>query len=206
MDKTPAREGKREKIMAAAVQVFARTGYHDTKIEDVAVAAGIGKGTVYEYFDSKLHLFQELMNRSVSMYYNNISAETQKAMSFRDRITHLLESHFLFYKQEKDITRILFWDTEYMDRDLRDWGCRMRQEKEARLREWIEQSIARGEVRALDPQFLTLTLMGITSSLFMPVVLGEMDIDPHAAALAFTDIVLNGVGIASPDVISEPAE
>lgn len=195
MSKVPAKASKREKIMDAAVQVFSRTGYHDTKIEDVAVAAGVGKGTVYEYFDSKLHLFQEIINKSVSMYYNNISAETKKNMNFRERVLHMLESHFLFCKQEKEITRILFWDTEYMDRELRDWGCRMRTDKEARLQEWVEEAIKRGEIRAVDPRVLTLTLMGITTSVFMPVVLGEMDVDPHEMALAFTDIVVKGVGL-----------
>ena len=40
---------KRQRIMDAALQVFVKSGYEKTKIIDVAQAAGIGKGTVYEY-------------------------------------------------------------------------------------------------------------------------------------------------------------
>ena len=52
---------KRQLIMDAALQVFVQNGYEKTKIIDVAKTAGIGKGTVYEYFSSK----EELIARAV---------------------------------------------------------------------------------------------------------------------------------------------
>ena len=47
------RAARREEILAAAVRVFARKGFAATRIEDVAAAAGVGKGSVYLYFDSR---------------------------------------------------------------------------------------------------------------------------------------------------------
>jgi AcrR family transcriptional regulator len=47
------RDAKREEVLAAAVRVFARKGFAATRIEDVAAEAGVGKGTVYLYFDSR---------------------------------------------------------------------------------------------------------------------------------------------------------
>jgi len=51
---------KRREILDAAMRVFAREGYHRAKMEAVADEAGIGKGTVYEYFKSKTDLFLAL--------------------------------------------------------------------------------------------------------------------------------------------------
>ena len=48
---------KKNNIIGAAMQVFAQKGYAATRIIDVARRAGIGKGTVYEYFSSKEDLF-----------------------------------------------------------------------------------------------------------------------------------------------------
>jgi len=48
------------------MRVFARDGYHQAKIEEVAKEAGIGKGTVYEYFRSKTELFLALHEHMVS--------------------------------------------------------------------------------------------------------------------------------------------
>lgn len=50
-------QDKREQIIQAAIEVFARQGLEKGKIADIATAAGIGKGTVYGYFRSKEDLF-----------------------------------------------------------------------------------------------------------------------------------------------------
>ncbi|MCZ6479222.1 MAG: TetR/AcrR family transcriptional regulator [Candidatus Methylomirabilales bacterium] len=54
------KDRKRREILEAAMRVFAREGYHRAKMKAVAEEAGIGKGTVYEYFKSKTDLFLAL--------------------------------------------------------------------------------------------------------------------------------------------------
>ncbi len=68
---------KRREILQAAMQVFARDGYHRAKMETVAEEAGIGKGTVYEYFKSKADLFlalhQHMLTELKSFYLKELS-------------------------------------------------------------------------------------------------------------------------------------
>ncbi|HXA13044.1 MAG TPA: helix-turn-helix domain-containing protein, partial [Mycobacterium sp.] len=52
---------RRDEIMAAAKEVFARKGFHDTTIADIATRAGLAYGLIYWYFDSKDELFHALM-------------------------------------------------------------------------------------------------------------------------------------------------
>ena len=47
------RGDKRPRLVEAAAAVFAEKGYASTRVADIAVRAGVGKGTVYEYFSSK---------------------------------------------------------------------------------------------------------------------------------------------------------
>ena len=63
---------KRQRIMDAALQVFVKSGYEKTKIIDVAQAAGIGKGTVYEYFESKEELFRCILEEYCHLYQQNV--------------------------------------------------------------------------------------------------------------------------------------
>lgn len=66
MPKIIDKDLKKQKIVSAAISVFAHRGFANTKMADIAVAAGIGKGTIYEYFKSKDEIFkyayQEFMN------------------------------------------------------------------------------------------------------------------------------------------------
>ena len=52
------KEKKAAAIRRAALEVFRKTGYHRTRMADIACAAGIGKGTLYEYFDNKAHILR----------------------------------------------------------------------------------------------------------------------------------------------------
>ena len=68
---TPARRWQRrpdarpEEILDAALAVFGQSGFARTKIDDVARLAGVSKGTVYLYFDSKESLFREMVRAKV---------------------------------------------------------------------------------------------------------------------------------------------
>jgi TetR/AcrR family transcriptional regulator, repressor for uid operon len=59
------KDAKKLVILDAAAVVFAREGFANAKISDIAVEAGIGKGTVYVYFKSKDEVFLELCRRLV---------------------------------------------------------------------------------------------------------------------------------------------
>ena len=71
------KDKKRREILQAAMQVFARDGYHRAKMESVAEEAGIGKGTVYEYFKSKADLFialhEHMLTELKSFYMKELS-------------------------------------------------------------------------------------------------------------------------------------
>ena len=56
------RVSKREKILLAALHVFANYGYEKARMKDIAENAGIGKSTIYEYFKNKEELFRELVD------------------------------------------------------------------------------------------------------------------------------------------------
>src|SRR5919205_2527287 len=57
---------KREAILRAATEVFARNGYFNAKVADVARAAGVADGTVYLYFKSKEELLHSIFDRGVA--------------------------------------------------------------------------------------------------------------------------------------------
>lgn len=51
----------REAILEAAIRIFGQTGFHETKIADIATEAGVATGTLYNYFSSKEEIFQSIL-------------------------------------------------------------------------------------------------------------------------------------------------
>ena len=66
-----SKPNKRDLILDTAFQLFIQRGYMETRIIDIAEACGMGKGTFYEYFDSKEVLFEELFQKHVVEKYNS---------------------------------------------------------------------------------------------------------------------------------------
>src|SRR6185312_16016831 len=77
MARTRRKDARPGEIVAAALASFAERGYAATKLEDVAAAAGISKGTIYLYFQTKEELFRAVVRQAVLP--NLEAAETQFA-------------------------------------------------------------------------------------------------------------------------------
>jgi len=188
-----SKENKRDLIIEAAIQVLSKKGYHNTKMEEIAVIAGIGKGTIYEYFQSKLQLLQEILERSFYLYDHSIKADISNSLSVEQKIRRLVEAHLRFCQENKDLTRILFFDTEIIDNELRDWAWQKRRMKEERMQSMFAAAISSGEIRDLDPKMLTIIISGIFSSFWVPVVIEGWDIDANVASEKVTDIIMHGI-------------
>lgn len=187
------REGKRELIMEAAIQVFSQKGYHQSKMEEIAVEAGIGKGTIYEYFPSKLQLLQEIMEQSFHLYDHSFLPEISQSLSLEEKIESLVKGHLKFCQDNKDLTRIIFLDTDVIDEDLRKWAWQKRVEKEQRLQQLFAAAVQSGEIKAVDPRLLTVVLGGILMSFWAPIVVGNWQVPAAAVAQQITDILMRGI-------------
>jgi len=77
---------KRDDIVSSAVSLFIEKGYLNTKIIDIAVMAGIGKGTVYEYFASKEDILLEVLSKVVANEFLHISKKVNKEKGCRNQL------------------------------------------------------------------------------------------------------------------------
>lgn len=128
MDVNNPKESKRDLIMDAAIQVFSRKGYHHSKMEEIAVEAGIGKGTIYEYFPGKLQLLQEIMEQSYRLYDHSLGS-IMAGGTLEDKLDAMIRGHLQFCQDNKDLTRILFLDTGVIDEELRQWAWKKRRRR-----------------------------------------------------------------------------
>jgi AcrR family transcriptional regulator len=86
-ERDSATEQRRTQILGAAATVFARKGFHKARMDDVARAAGLGKGTVYWYFASKEELAISLVEIMQGVIPRQLADAVQEPGSVRDRIT-----------------------------------------------------------------------------------------------------------------------
>ncbi len=98
---------KRERILDAAVKVFARKGFHATRVSEVAKAAGVADGTIYLYFESKDHLLVSLFEHRVERLLEYLETELPRAPSAADKLQRIIELQLGLLEGERDLAEVV---------------------------------------------------------------------------------------------------
>ena len=72
------REEKIQAIARAALELFAQKGFSATSVTQIATAAGVGKGTLYEYFETKTDIFVAAIVEWMKQFERTIMAELER--------------------------------------------------------------------------------------------------------------------------------
>ena len=98
---------KKTRIIQAAIKVFAKSGLEKGKIADVALEAGIGKGTVYEYFSSKDAIFEAIENFIFSDITKEFETLKSSALSPPEKIRTIITLSLDFSMEMGDAILVL---------------------------------------------------------------------------------------------------
>lgn len=105
------REQKKQKtknaILKAALHLFSKKGYDNTSIDELALAAGIGKGTVYSYFQSKSDIFLAFCEQQLEFVYRELAEKTDPRAPLIEQLLTLFMGDFQFMLRNKEFGRIL---------------------------------------------------------------------------------------------------
>ena len=99
---------RREQILDVALEVFARTGYHGTSMNDVAEAAGVTKPVLYQHFESKRDLYRALLDEVGTRLLASISKGADGATDGRARTERGFRSYFRWVASDHAAFRLLY--------------------------------------------------------------------------------------------------
>jgi TetR/AcrR family fatty acid metabolism transcriptional regulator len=94
---------KREAILRAAVKVFARRGYFNSKVSDIAGEAGIADGTVYLYFKSKDEILHSVFDQAMRVFIDEGKKELASINEPADRLRRIAELHLERLGADRDL-------------------------------------------------------------------------------------------------------
>jgi TetR/AcrR family fatty acid metabolism transcriptional regulator len=191
-----AEKSKKDLILDAAAAVFAKHGFHDAKMEEIAVEAGVGKGTLYEYFSSKQQLFQELFTKGMENFLGQINAEIATCPGAVNKLKSIAQQHCHYMFNSRDLTRVTMDGHGQLSEAFRRWICDIQAEKTQLIKQIIEEGITSGEFRS-DLNSLTGAILftGAMGSIFrISVFDNKLD---EAALLKqgaeITDLIFKGL-------------
>lgn len=98
---------KRERILAAAVRVFAKNGFYTTRVADIARAAGVADGTIYLYFESKEALLGSLYEDRIDRLLAYLRDELPKQRTAQERLRRVIRLQLGILEDERDLAEVM---------------------------------------------------------------------------------------------------
>lgn len=160
------RNDKRELIINSAAAIFARDGFEKTKMEDISQKAGIGKGTLYEYFKSKKDLFQEVVKHAVDMYIKLLHDVEIEDRPFREKLFDFLMLHEELLNKHKALSQLIIKEPRDIAEGTRRYFYSVKGKVIEIIKNMLDSAIKKGEIREdLDTMVCATMIIGITASL-----------------------------------------
>ena len=201
-----ATKDRHQEILDAAARVITERGLADTRISDVAEAAGVSPGLILYYFDSKDRLLSEALTFANDQFFLRMSREIRRIPSAKDQLRHLIDLSVPGYQPEYGkLDEWALW-IEVWVRALRD--PQMAKDREVLDQRW-RQSIAEivragqasGEFGPGDAEEIALRLGSLIDGLAIQVIMNDSQVSPERMHRACMEVAAREIGFEL-----EPAE
>jgi TetR/AcrR family fatty acid metabolism transcriptional regulator len=103
----PVATDKRRQILDAAIRVFARQGFHSTRVSDIADEAGVAYGLVYHYFPSKDEVLNELFSARWSLLLGAIDEIDRSEGSPREKLGGVAAFIVDSYRYDPELMKVI---------------------------------------------------------------------------------------------------
>jgi AcrR family transcriptional regulator len=198
------KDARPTEIIGAAMTLFAETGFANTKLEDVARRAGVVKGTLYRYFDTKEALFRAVVRHLLT---NHLEDVERAASAFEGSLAEFVPMLLTRAAQRlgddrlPGLARMVLTES----RTFPDLAVVWHDELASRMLNLIAGMIAkaqeRGEVRPGDPRLYAFSVLGpMVMAILFREVFGSVPTAPDLDKLAsqHAETILRGLGASTP--------
>ncbi len=186
---------KKEQILLAAVDMFLDKDYYQVTITEIAERAGVGKGTVYEYFSSKEDLFKDSISYCAEDYFKVFRRHLSESTPVRKTMYDIVRTHLNLLKDNRKRLHLLFNERPLSLQELQAWVIARRQELLQGITSLIEEGVEISEIRPdLDIEmagriFLALNYVVMGGM----VILDNIEVNEEQIE-TLLDIYWNGIG------------
>ena len=190
-----SRGDKRERILDAAVRVFAKNGFHATRVSDVARAAGVADGTIYLYFVSKEALLVSLFEDRVEKLLSYTREELPKLRTAKERLRRIIELQLGLLEDEHELAEVMTVILRQSTKLLKEYAAPKFTAYLDVIAKVVETGQASGEFRHdVAPHLVARATFGALDGIALTWALGKADHGGLSrAAGQLSDILLRGL-------------
>jgi len=193
-ERAVAGEEKRRQLLDAAVRVFARKGFHASRVGDIAEEAGVAHGLLYHYFKSKDEVLEAVFHDNWSLLLARIASVEETDERAADQLRHITAIVLRTWLHLPDVVRVVireFGRSPELSERIGDLAQPINS-----IARVIERGIERGEFKKVDPRVAATVVYGSIDELLTAWVLDRLpagEEDVAAAEQTLVEVSLRGL-------------
>lgn len=155
----------RDEILKSAIQLFSQKNYHAVTMIEISKGAGVSKGTLYWYFDSKEELFREIALAGLEYFYNEFEKIAQKDIKTDDKIYQIICFVLITLVEHLNMLDIFRNNVELISLEFKNEIEKSHQKNIDVVADIIEHGINEGVIKSENPNDMAVMILSV---LFTP--------------------------------------
>jgi TetR/AcrR family transcriptional regulator, fatty acid metabolism regulator protein len=185
---------KRERILRAAVDVFAEHGYFNAKVSQIAKTAGVADGTIYLYFDGKEDLLVTIFREHTRSYLQTLEQQLANVNRAEDRLRIAIRHHLETLGRDRALAVV----SQVELRHSLKFMSLLSQQEVADYLNMIRKIVEYGQEqgifrRNVHPQLVAKSVFGVLDEMVTSWMLSEKDYDLAGHSEQIADLILTGL-------------
>lgn len=197
---TPARNPKHDRILDAAIEVFAEKGFHNARISDIAKRAGVADGTIYLYFRNKDDVLLSIFEEKMGVLIAGVHAALAGIDDPMERVRAFARYHFKQVEEHRALAEVLQIELRLSNKFLKEYRPEKLWEYLGIFATILREGQERGVLRAeLNPFVMMWAFFGALDEIAIQWVLSKKPskFPLEATANSVADVFIRGMAVAS---------
>ena len=152
-------------IRQAAVRLFSRKGFYNTRAEEIAREAGIAVGTIYNYFASKEEILLSIFKTEFEDRLLRFQQLLKSDLPIAEKIRRILDEHFSQLKEHTDMAQLMMQEQFNPGKEFRTRLMDLYREMIGRIEELIQEGMEKNWVRQCHPKIIAHAMIGVVQSI-----------------------------------------
>ena len=167
---------KRDRILKAAVKVFAKNGFYATRVSEIAKRAGVADGTIYLYFKNKDDVLITIFEEGINQLLTILGKVAESDEPFEKRITRIIELQLGLLEEQRDLAEVITVNLRQSSRLLKQYATPLFTQYIDVIAGVVRQGQEEGAFRQdLNPRVVARSLFGALDAILLTWALGEGD-------------------------------
>jgi TetR/AcrR family transcriptional regulator, fatty acid metabolism regulator protein len=185
---------KRERILRAAVDVFAEFGYFNAKVSQIAKAAGVADGTIYLYFDGKEDLLITIFREHTRNYLRSLEQQLANVNRAEDRLRIAVRHHLETLGRDRSLAIVSQVELRHTLKFMSLFSQQEVADYLNVIRRIVEYGQQEGTFRRnVHPQLVAKSIFGVLDEMVTSWILSEKEYDLAAHSEQIADLILTGL-------------